>query len=245
MNDMQYMMKVINPVMCDVNGKKVRAYAKIKFVDGNLRITGVIGPMRNGNCKGSCGQCVDEIREGKPTEGWTEGMVQEFCDIWDKWHLNDMRPYCQHQKDLGWDKLADKKVMLYNYKLTRDAYSKKRAAKDAAMKALERGESFTPTQEQVKYTKLPYSITTSAEISGEDAVYYEPKKPIFAGDTGATSTKLLGFLREDEHPDGILCRACPVCGYKYGTSWIKEEVPPEVIAWLFELPDAEAKPAWV
>lgn len=245
MNDMRYMMKVINPVMCDVNGKKVRAYAKIKFVDGNLSITGVIGPMRNGNCKGSCGQCVDEIREGKPTEGWTEGMVQEFCDIWDEWHLNDMRPYCRHQKKLGWDKLADKKVMLYNYKLTRDAYSKKSAAKNAAVKALERGEIFTPTQEQVKYAKLPYSITTSAEISGEDTVNYEPKKPTFAGDTGATSTKRLGFLREDEHPDGILGRPCPVCGYKYGTSWLKEEVPPEVIAWLFKLPDAEVEPAWV
>lgn len=245
MNDMQYMMKVVSPVMCEVNGKEARAFAKIKFVDGNLSISGVIGPMRNGNCKGSCGQCVDEIREGRPTKGWTEGMVQEFCDIWDEWHLNDMRPYCRHQKKLGWDKLADKKVMFYNYKLTRDAYSKKSAAKNAAMKALERGEPFTPTQEQVKYTKLPYSITTLAEISGEDAVNYEPRKPIFAGDTGATSTKQLGWLREDEHPDGILGRACPVCGYKYGTSWLKEEVPPEVIAWLFNLPDAEVKPAWV
>ena len=111
--------------------------------------------------------------------------------------------------------------------------------------ALERGEIFTPTQEQVKYTKLPYSITTSAEISGEDAVNYEPQKPMFAGDTGATSTKFLGWLREDEHPDGSLCRACPVCGYKYGTSFLKEEVPPKVIAWLFDLPDAEVKPAWL
>lgn len=239
------MMKVINPVMCDVNGKKVRAYAKIKFVDGKLSISGVIGPMRNGNCKGSAGQCADEIREGKPTEGWTEGMVREFCDIWDEWHLNDMRPYCRHQKKLGWDKLSNKKVMLYNYRLTREAFSKKRAAENAAANALERGETFTPTQEQTRYANLPYSITTSAEISGEDAVNYEPRKPIFAGDTGATSTKQLGWLREDEHPDGILGRACPVCGYKYGTSWIKEEVPPEVIAWLFELPDAKVKPAWV
>lgn len=239
------MRKVINPVMCEVNGQAVRAFAKIVFVDGKLSISGVIGPMRNGNCKGSAGQCVDEIREGRPTKGWTDGMVQEFCDILDKWHLNDMRPYCQHQKELGWDKLADKKVMLYNYRLTRDALSKKRAAENAAIKALERGDIFIPTQEQVKYAKLQYSITTSAEISGEDAVNYEPKKPMFAGDTGATSTKFLGQLREDEHPDGILCRACPVCGYKYGTRWLKEAVPPEVIAWLFDLPDAEVEPEWV
>ena len=239
------MEKIINPVMCEVNGGAARAFAKIKFVDGKLSISGVIGPMQNGNCRGSFGQCVDEIREGRPIEGWTKGMVQVFCDIWDEWHLNDMRPYCPHQKELGWDKLAGKKVRLYNYRLTRDALSKQRAAKNAEINALERGEIFTPTQEQVKYTKLPYSITTSAEISGEDAVNYEPQKPMFAGDTGATSTKFLGWLREDEHPDGILCRACPVCGYKYGTSFLKEEVPPEVIAWLFDLPDAEVKPAWL
>lgn len=239
------MEKIINPVMCEVNGGKARAFAKIKFVDGKLSISGVIGPMRNGNCRGSCGQCVDEIREGSPTEGWTKGMVQAFCDIWDEWHLNDMRPYCPHQKELGWNKLAGKKVRLYNYQLTRDALSKQKAAKNAAIKALERGDTFTSTPEQVKYAKLPFSITTSVEISGEDAVNYEPRKPMFVGDTGATSTQFLGWLREDEHPDGILCRACPVCGYKYGTSWLKEEVPPEVIAWLFDLPDAEVKPAWV
>ena len=239
------MRKVINPVMCEVYDGTVRGYAKIEFVDGKLSISGVIGPMRNGNCKGSAGQCVDEIRKGEPTDGWTKDMVKMFCDIWDEWHLNDMRPYCPHQKELGWDKLAGKKVTLYNYRLTRDALSKQKAAEDAAIKALKMGDIFTPSPEQTKYAKLPYSITTSAEISGEDAVNYEPKKPIFAGDDGPTSTKLLGWLREDEHPDGILCRACPVCGYKYGTSWLKEEVPPEVIAWLFDLPAAEVKPAWV
>ena len=34
-----------------------------------------------------------------------------------------------------------------------------------------------------------------------------------------TETKTLGWLREDEHKDGLLCRRCPVCDYGYGTSW--------------------------
>ena len=36
---------------------------------------------------------VDEIRNGSPTDEWTTEMLNKLCDIWDRWHLNDMRPY--------------------------------------------------------------------------------------------------------------------------------------------------------
>lgn len=121
------MKKVVYPVVCRTGDVESRAFAEITFENGKLRIHGVIGPMRNGNCRGFFGQCVDEIRAGNPVAPWTREMVDKFCDIWDEWHLNDRRPYCEHQKALGW-------------------------------------------------------------------------------------------LRENEHPDGILCKPCPVCGYKYGTS---------------------------
>ena len=234
------MKKIVNPVMCEVYDGRARGFVKIEFVDGKLSVSGVIGPQRNGNCRGSAGQCVDEIREGEPADGWTQDMI-----IWDKWHLNNMRPYCSHQKELGWDKRATKIVKLYNYTLTVEALKKQNAAKDAAVNALKKGETFTPTPEQVKYAKMPYSLTTFSEISSEDMENYKPKKSLFPGDDGATSTKMLGWLRETEHPDGILSKPCPVCGYKYGSAWLKEEVPQEVIDWLFALPDATVTPAWV
>lgn len=34
-------------------------------------------------------------------------------------------------------------------------------------------------------------------------------------------------------------------GYKYGSAWLKEELPPHVVQWLKSLPDAESEPAWV
>ena len=43
---------------------------------------------------------------------------------------------------------------------------------------------------------------------------------------------MLGWLKPEEHPEGLLCRPCPVCGYRYGTSWVREEVPQDVIDWL-------------
>lgn len=75
--------------------------------------------------------------------------------------------------------------------------------------------------------------------------YYKPKKPIYNGDKGPVEVKTLGWLRPEEHPDGLLCRPCPVCGYKYGSAWKKEEVPQDVINWLFNLPDTTVQPAWV
>ena len=205
---------------------------------------GVIGPMANGNCRGSAGQCVDEIRAGEPVNEWTQEMLEKLCDIWDEWHLNDMRPYCEHQKQLGWNKLASKPVTLYHYRMTREASKKQKEAEKAALSALKNGETFVPTQEQVKFASMEYSLVLPTEIEGELAEFYEPKKPLWAGDQGPTEIKTLGWLRKTEHPDGILCKPCPVCGYKYRTSWLKEEVPKDVLDWLFHLPDAKVKPAW-
>ena len=42
-----------------------------------------------------------------------------------------------------------------------------------------------------------------------------------------------------------LCTPCPVCGYKYGSAWLHESVPQDVIDFLFGLPDSTEVPAWV
>jgi len=53
-------------------------------------------------------------------------------------------------------------------------------------------------------------------------------------------------LKNWKHPPtGHLTEPCPTCGYKYGTAWLKEEVPQDVIDWLFSLPVADKKPAWI
>lgn len=53
------------------------------------------------------------------------------------------------------------------------------------------------------------------------------------------------YAFEKVHPRGLLCKPCPVCGYKYGTQWLRKEVPASVINWLFSLPDSPITPAWV
>lgn len=221
------MRKIIHPVRCEImTGMSTLSpgFVEIVFETGRLSMHGVIGPLRSGNCRGSCGQCIDEIREGFPADGWTREMVDKLCDIWERWHLNDMRAYCEHQKSMGWDKLAREPITFYNYSLNKEAMKKRHEAESAAM---------------------PQSLVVTKEIKGELTAFYEPKKPLFAGDRGPTSTQQRGWIRFDEFEEGILCKPCPVCGYKYGTQWLKEEVPEEVIDWLFALPNSDKKPAWI
>lgn len=243
------MKKVINP--CKSIGYTLKgdealfdSFVKIEYTDGRLSISGVIGPRSNGDCAGSCGQCVDSIRKGVPTDGWTQEMLEKLCDIWDEWHLNDMRAYCSHQKKLGWREQAREEITLYHYRLTSDAYKAKENAEKEALLSLKEGRTFVPTKEQSFFANLKYGLDVYEELNGELAQYYKPKTKLYANDHGFTETKTRGWVRYDETDKGILCKPCPVCGYKYGTSWLKEDVPQEIIDWLFALPTTTTRPAW-
>jgi hypothetical protein len=63
----------------------------------------------------------------------------------------------------------------------------------------------------------------------------DPNKPAdtyglhFEGQTHA-SWNLLGWIRPDEHPDGLLAKPHPECGYRYGSAWLYEPLPGDVLA---------------
>ena len=243
------MKKVINPCKSKAYNRGgeflANAYVEIEYANGRLSIHGVVEPKSNGDAYGSCGQCVDEIRQGIPTEDWTQEMLEKLCNIWDEWHLNDSRPYCHHQKALGWREQAREEITLYHYRLTDEAYKAKQKAEREALNSLKEGKTFVPTKEQSFFANLEYGLDVYEELSGELAQHYRPKKSLYAGDEGFTKIETRGWVRYDKTDKGILCKPCPVCGYKYGTSWIKEDVPQEIIDWLFALPTTKTKPAWV
>ena len=82
-----------------IGGRYYSIYAKATIQDGKLTISGVEGPLPSGNAIGSCGQLTLNIEN--LDADWTPGMLSTFTYIWDKWHLNNMRPTCQHQRELG------------------------------------------------------------------------------------------------------------------------------------------------
>jgi len=72
---------------------------------GHLRlsISGTIGSRRF--VYSLAGQILDELRDLRNRDGLQlsidETDFQQLLDIWDEWHLNDVRPYCQHQKPIA------------------------------------------------------------------------------------------------------------------------------------------------
>ena len=68
----------------------------------------------------------------------------------------------------------------------------------------------------------------------------DPSKPTntygqWCGERGPTTWNMLTWVTKKDHPQGLMCEPCPVCGYKYGTAWLHEPLPPEIIAELCEM----------
>jgi hypothetical protein len=50
------------------------------------------------------------------------------------------------------------------------------------------------------------------------------------------------------HPDGLnglIGKPCPVCGYEYGSKWLHEDVPQDILYFLNALPKSKLTPAWI
>ena len=133
---------------------------------------------RSGHCVAG-GQSIDTVRRvatrGTLAPGWTYKRVLKLCRIWERWHLNGLRPGCEHQRAWGWDKLP------INPNYPTDTYGK----------------------------------------------FYE--------DQHQDSWNMLTWVRRDEHPLGLLSHPCPSCGYKYGSAWLYEPLPQDVISFIGEL----------
>lgn len=239
------MNKVINP--CTVEGKQAycHIYTESKtctLLNGTtdtitvLHITGVVGPRSNGDCY-TCGQCYEEMLHGVANEGWTADALYKLLDIWQRWHMNDMKPYCAHQVD--WD--DDKECKLYEYKMSDDTYKRRSRLKDSIHKTLLAGEAVQLSESQRRLLGSNVFVKTYADTAPDGYELYKEytkhARELYPMDS---DSKWVG-----KHPDGILAKPCPVCGYKWGSSWRAERIPAKVLAWLESLPDSTRKPAWI
>lgn len=225
----------------------IPVYLKIELKGGRLSISGVEGPMSNGNALGGCGQIVDTLarKDFLPAglkAGFPLEVVAELRAVWERWHLNDMRSECEHQTALGWREMAARVVKLYHWRLGQNASKKQKSAEEAALAALRNGKAFKPTKDQAHYAALPYEKTTTTDTAPEE---YDARTSLYPGMTGPIEEKGLGWLYEHEHPEGLMCKPCPTCGYKRGSEWRTEVVPEKVLAFLSELPEVDKLPAWV
>lgn len=243
-------------------------YCEIKYCDGNLSISGVVGPLKSGNCLGGCGQINMNFQYGnsidesliKPNEityarGWNAEKWLDFLDIWEKWHLNDMRSDCVHQRMENWG-TKELTVVKVKNQIWRAIGNKNYEELKSAFNIIEthyKKDKDIPTSIIQQYT---HSACRAYIFAIQDAskgkVYIPHKDSMSATWIGenkpieiVAEKKLSSWVYPYEHPEGVLTKPCPVCGYKYGTAWLKENVPDAVINFLLALPDTDKTPAWI
>lgn len=205
-------------------------FCKVKYDGNRLSITGVEGPRPSGNCSGGAGQIAGNpwhISEYAP--GWSAELEKKFREVWLRWHLNDMRSGCVHQREL-WDQ--GKRVEVATYKLKPEVLLAARKAEDRILSAMKRKETAGYTDEELVLVNMPLRTTLPPV---DNKYYYLVSK----------ETKAVCNVYQTEHPEGLLLKPCPVCGYEYGTAWLKEVVPMDVITFLLGLPSTDITPAWV
>ena len=117
------MKKILNIGTIPTGRTRGNVYCKVEIDEGGkLSISGVIAPLPSGNARGGCGQIDMEFKHRnsadddkryagsliKPedfrfAEGWNEDLWFDFLEVWKRWHLNNMRAGCEHQRALGWE----------------------------------------------------------------------------------------------------------------------------------------------
>lgn len=75
-----------------------------------------------------------------------------------------------------------------------------------------------------------------------DKLPIDPTKPLdsygkHCGPDGAMTWNMRVWVNPKEHPQGLLGVPCPTCGYKYGTAWLYEPIPANVMEVIQKLLD--------
>ena len=205
-------------VNCTINGA------------GEVSFTGELEPFGSRTQGGGAyGQIVGSFKGFSPhgylsiedinlNYGWSHDMVRELFELWNRWHLNHMRAGCSHQR-ANWGVGAELEVV--KYKLTRDALGEIRSIKDDALDQLQITGAVQISEASRQLLNLPYQTYETPDANSIASGRYEVE---------SREMRRAGHVRPSEHPCGLLAEPCEVCGYKYGTQWLKEELPGEVRA---------------
>lgn len=164
----------------------------------------------------SCGQIREEMARFFPE-------VEPYFE----WHLNGMNAGCKHQRELGWghgytvalspDELTDAQ------RTTLDNLAEGKANKLRAKLILD----------------TPRTANGLIDLLGRTVTVHEAR----AWEGGHARGDLMGEVKEAARrkvPTVLFAGAvykdslgapCPECGYRYGTQWLFEPLPDEVVEW--------------
>jgi hypothetical protein len=144
-----------------------------------------------------------------------------------------MRAGCVHQRAAS---DPSEKVEIVTYRLTDETWTERWALQALNLRRLMAGETVTSTQDEIALLSLPLETHQAPDADGPGSGRYEVAK---------REMQPIGRTYPSEHPRGLLMKACPECGYQYGSTWLTEEVPADVLDFLRSLPSTSLAPAWI
>lgn len=154
------------------------------------------------------------------------------------WHLNDMRAGCEHQEALGWGHgvaiALAAKDLTEAQRLTLDG-------KAEAVCKLARAKEYT-----ARWTRLTTdrneAIRWLKSIRGGECSISDLELlmsrgigpyPVRAAFERKLHAEVDAAIRPEPFEAAIykdsISAPCPVCGYEYGTQWLKRDLPPEIV----------------
>tara|TARA_Y100001973_G_scaffold74174_1_gene108239 strand:- start:443 stop:1126 length:684 start_codon:yes stop_codon:yes gene_type:complete len=203
--------------------KNNKVTIEIKLKDGNFSACGNVWDKRNYDII-SGGQNLEEIGKLFPKNK----QVKEIVKVWKKYHLNDMKPNCKHQTGKNWN--ASKDIKLYRFELHPDILEERNNIRKKAWEILKSGKLFQLDNFQTFISDLQTEIKTHRKtLPNSLGKYYRPKVKKYDWQKDHVETLKAGWTSQKEHKDGILSKPCNKCGYKYGSAWLKEEIPSNII----------------
>lgn len=200
-----------------------------------LSICGTLWDSRVRNDCISAGQNRDDLRQllAEPTADLKlpRATLERLAQIWDAWHLNGMNAGCSHQRALGW---GSKRLKLSVWRLADASIMARRSVLKAAEETLLAGKTAKLDAGELALAKLPWKVKLPTEAGNPDPTRYA---------LDHEEEPWAGHVKPDEHPEGVLCKPCPTCGYGYGTAWLYEPLPDDVVAFIHALPGDQNPPS--
>jgi hypothetical protein len=172
----------------------------------------------SGEYAGSFGQNIDTIGDAYPGDA----MISRIRNVWKSYHLNGMHAGCTHQRAEKW---GEKEITVISVSVDTWRIRGEAQRRDAEL-AIE-GKGFS--------RDYPAELIREAVHAAKQGQVYTPKtegaKSWFEHDIIKIKTEktLSGHIYQKDHPEGVLAKPCPICGYKYGTAWLFEPIPENVI----------------
>lgn len=177
----------------------------------------------------SCGQIVETLREWFP----------ELAPLL-PYHLNNMHAGCEHQEALGWgdghDVALSKDELTPAQRETLAAECHERGEQKRERELKKRLNDFDLYRRE-RLAILEATLGRAPSVHDEESTRHGHMFPDRAllGRVRAYLEKTIAAAYPDPPIESTVYKdsidaPCPVCGYRYGTAWLRRELPPEVIA---------------